>query len=63
LGTKLGPSESRTLRMPDVLWRGGQAGGAMCAEPHGRSESKYAVSAAARAYGPTHQKTDDAEEA
>jgi hypothetical protein len=35
----------------------------MCGEPHGRSESKYAVSAAARAYRPTHQKTDDAEEA
>ena len=37
--------------------------GAMCGEPHGRSESKYAVSAPARPYGPTHRKTDDAEEA
>jgi hypothetical protein len=37
-------------------------GGAVC-EPHGRRGSKYMVSAAGRAYGRTHQKTDDAEEA
>jgi hypothetical protein len=35
----------------------------MCAGPHGLSGSKYAVKRAGRAYGRTHEKTDDAEEA